>query len=359
MGVTAYDFEGFRLDPAERRLLREGRVIEVSGRYFDALELLVREQGSLVTKDRFMDEVWRGIPVTDEALTQCVRSLRKALGDEAGRPRFIETVPKHGYRFIAPVDATVGATRSAGVARTDALPAGLMLALAGTAGAGGAGLAGGLFYGFAASQAAGGGAASVLIVVLMLTVAIALLGGIGVSAGIAAARAFRGPSAAATVAGGAAGGLVVGALFRLFGLDALDLLFGSAPDGITGAGEGLLLGAATGLGVWLALRGHGSRGLMRRMLTAGWLGAIAGGAIVALGGRLLGGSLALLASDFPASRLRLDAIGRMFGEDGFGPLAQLVSGAAEGALFAACIAGGAVLGMTRFVREPERETLSA
>ena len=66
------------------------------------------EPGQLVSKDRFLDEVWRGIPVTDEALTQCIRTLRKQLGDDAARPRFIETVPKHGYRFIAPVQRVEG-----------------------------------------------------------------------------------------------------------------------------------------------------------------------------------------------------------------------------------------------------------
>ena len=70
--------------------------MDLSSRYFDALALLVREAGTLVTKDGFLNEVWRGIPVTDEALTQCIKSLRRALGDDAGRPRFIETVPTHG-----------------------------------------------------------------------------------------------------------------------------------------------------------------------------------------------------------------------------------------------------------------------
>ena len=54
--------------------------MDVSGRYLDALALLAAHEGRLVTKDHFMDQVWRGIPVTDEALTQCIRSLRKALG---------------------------------------------------------------------------------------------------------------------------------------------------------------------------------------------------------------------------------------------------------------------------------------
>src|SRR6187200_319668 len=99
-----FRFDSFCLDPADRRLTRDGVPIELSGRYLDALALLVREPGRLVTKDRFMDEVWRGIPVTDEALTQCIRTLRRQLGDDATSPRFIETVPKHGYRFIAVVN---------------------------------------------------------------------------------------------------------------------------------------------------------------------------------------------------------------------------------------------------------------
>src|SRR5688500_14225217 len=99
-----FRFEGFELDPGDRRLTRGGAPVELSARYLDALLLLARESGRLVTKDRFHEEVWRGIPVTDEALTQCITTLRRRLGDEASRPRFIETVPKHGYRFIAPVE---------------------------------------------------------------------------------------------------------------------------------------------------------------------------------------------------------------------------------------------------------------
>ena len=99
--AESFAFERFVLDPGDRRLMRGGEPVELNGRYFDALALLVREQGRLVSKDRFLDEVWRGVPVTDEALTQCIRTLRRQLGDDAAEPRFIETVPKHGYRFIA------------------------------------------------------------------------------------------------------------------------------------------------------------------------------------------------------------------------------------------------------------------
>src|SRR5690606_29711444 len=146
-------FADFTLDPAKRQLPRGGVRLELNARYFDALALLVREQGQLVTKDRFLDEVWNGVPVTEEALTQCIRTLRRSLGDNASDPTFIETVPKHGYRFIAPVTATDGDDAIA------ATPASewnwrnaLLLAAAGTTGAGVAGILGGLFYGFAGAS---------------------------------------------------------------------------------------------------------------------------------------------------------------------------------------------------------------
>ncbi|HEY0628221.1 MAG TPA: winged helix-turn-helix domain-containing protein, partial [Sphingomicrobium sp.] len=96
MSAGGYYFGPFQLDPVERQLLRDGQPVELNSRYLDVLALLVREQGRLITKDRFLDEVWAGIPVTDEALTQCIKTLRQRLGDDASAPRFIETVPKHG-----------------------------------------------------------------------------------------------------------------------------------------------------------------------------------------------------------------------------------------------------------------------
>jgi DNA-binding winged helix-turn-helix (wHTH) protein len=105
MDSGTYAFGEFSLDLGDRRLRRAGEPVELSSRYFDALALLLGEPGKLVSKARFMDEVWRGVPVTDEALTQCIRTLRRQLGDDAASPRFIETVPKHGYRFIAEVRA--------------------------------------------------------------------------------------------------------------------------------------------------------------------------------------------------------------------------------------------------------------
>lgn len=86
-------FGRFTLIPAERRLLDDDAPVALNARYLDALILLARDPQAVITKDRLHDEVWRGVPVTDEALTQCIRALRKALGDDATSPTYIETVP--------------------------------------------------------------------------------------------------------------------------------------------------------------------------------------------------------------------------------------------------------------------------
>ena len=67
--TARFAFEGFVLDTRERRLTAGDGAVELNARYLDALALLVRDCGKLVPKDRFLDEVWRGVPVTDEALT--------------------------------------------------------------------------------------------------------------------------------------------------------------------------------------------------------------------------------------------------------------------------------------------------
>jgi DNA-binding winged helix-turn-helix (wHTH) protein len=320
-------FGPFTIDPANRRLSRDGLPVDLPARYFDALALLVGQAGSLVTKDRFMAEVWRGVPVTDEALTQCIKELRRALGDDAASPRFIETVPKHGYRFVMAVEGGVAAPMEVGREPWhDAL-------LIGGAGVIGGGLAGGLvgiLYGFAGvSPSPGTGAASVLLVLICLAILAALIGALGIMAGIAVTMLRSGRPDAWSILGGAGGGLVMGALAKLLGLDAFSLLLGQSPGDITGAGEGLALGAATGLACWLA----GRMTLPRSVALALALGAATGVLLALTGGTMFGGSLDLLARTVAGSRISLDGIGGLFGETGYGPLSRLASGGIEGALF--------------------------
>lgn len=348
MASDRFCFDAFRLDPADRRLTRDGAAVELSARYLDALTLLVRERGQLVSKDRFHAEVWRGVPVTDEALTQCIATLRRQLGDSAARPRFIETVPKHGYRFIAAVsaDGDRATTAGPGTARAESWRAFLVSGGAGTAGAAAAGILGGLFYGFAGAAQPGMGAISVMLVLACLTLVIALLGGAGVAFGIAAAE-LAGHGRQWSIAGGALGGLFVGAAVKLLGLDAFNLLFGRSPGDITGAAEGALLGGAIGLGTWLGARAGRPLSPARAMLATAVTAGAASALIARLGGQMLGGSLDLLARSFPGSRLQLDQIGMLFGENGFGPVSRMVTGGLEGALFGACLVGAMIAARRR------------
>ena len=358
MASGSYRFDRFRLDPADRRLTRDGAPVELNARYLDALALLVSEPGKLVSKDRFLEEVWRGVPVTDEALTQCIKTLRRQLGDEAASPRFIETVPKHGYRFIAPVEAADG---EADTPPSQTSPPGpvpsragaraqlLRLGAAGTVGGGLAGASVGLFYGFAAAAQAepGMGAVSVLLVLVCLSAVLGLIAGAGVGFGVAAAGVAAPRPRPWSILGGAAGGLLVGAFGKLIGLDAFNLLFGQSPGDITGATEGVLMGAAVGAAAWVGSRAWASHPFERSIAAGALAGGAAGALVSLLGGRLMGGSLDLLARHFPQSRLRLDEVGQLFGESGFGPISRAVTGGLEGALFGACVVGAMILARRR------------
>ena len=338
-------FEGFELDPGNRRLSRDGAPVELTGRYLDALVLLVSERGRLVSKDRFLEEVWRGIPVTDEALTQCIRTLRRQLGDDAANPRFIETVPKHGYRFLAAVAVASAVDGRSPAASTPRWPRVVALGAAGAIGGGIAGLTGGLLYGFAGVSTPvqpGVGALSVLLVVTAGCVVGGAIGGAGVGFGLAMAADGERPAWYRNALGGALGGLLTGAVVKLLGLDTLNLLFGHAPSDITGAVEGLVLGGVVGFGAWLGWRGGRPR-LRLGSGIAALAGALAGVAIALAGGRLMAGSLDLLARTFPESRLRLDPIGALLGEQGFGPVSQVVTAGLEGALFGGCVVGAMIV----------------
>src|SRR5207244_5894611 len=97
-----------------RRLMRDNQPIALNAKYFDVLLLLVSRCGQLIEKASLFEEIWSGVFVTDAALTQCIKDIRKQLGDDAANPRYIKTVPKHGYVFIgevtvsAPDDAPPG-----------------------------------------------------------------------------------------------------------------------------------------------------------------------------------------------------------------------------------------------------------
>src|SRR5687767_3402352 len=108
-----YEFADFRLDPDEKVLLRDGRPVPLTPKVFDTLQILIESAGRLLEKDKLMQKIWRDRFVEETNLKFNIKVLRKALGDDASNPRFIETVPRRGYRFIADVTVRSQPSKSA------------------------------------------------------------------------------------------------------------------------------------------------------------------------------------------------------------------------------------------------------
>jgi TolB-like protein/DNA-binding winged helix-turn-helix (wHTH) protein/Tfp pilus assembly protein PilF len=102
---AAYEFGRFTLISTEKRLLCDGKVVPLAPKVFDTLLLLVENHGRLVQKDELLKALWPDTVVEEVGLAHNVSQLRKVLGDPADDPKFIETLPKRGYRFIAAVRA--------------------------------------------------------------------------------------------------------------------------------------------------------------------------------------------------------------------------------------------------------------
>ena len=103
MSGPVYQFGVFQLDPAERRLLRNGDPVFLAPKLFEILTVLVERRGHLVSKADLMTRVWPDTVVEEANLTVSISALRKVLGADT-----IETVPKAGYRFGVPVSVPTG-----------------------------------------------------------------------------------------------------------------------------------------------------------------------------------------------------------------------------------------------------------
>src|SRR5713101_2335966 len=113
-------FPPFRLDPADERLWHGTEAIVLRHKTWAVLHYLVEHPGQLVTKEELLAAVWPKTVVGTWVLTDSVSELRKALGDDPGAPKFVETVYGRGYRFIAPVTTTPPViSRQFSVVRTD------------------------------------------------------------------------------------------------------------------------------------------------------------------------------------------------------------------------------------------------
>jgi DNA-binding winged helix-turn-helix (wHTH) protein len=94
-------FDGFELDEADARLARAGQPVPLAPKPFAVLCALARNPRALVTKNALLDAVWGHRFVTESVLKSAISEVRAALGDDPKQPRYIETVSRRGYRFIA------------------------------------------------------------------------------------------------------------------------------------------------------------------------------------------------------------------------------------------------------------------
>lgn len=116
---TSWAFDGFKVMTEMRLLIAGGTPVPLTSKAFDTLAVLIENRDRVVTKDELLRSVWSDVEVEEGNLTQQIFLLRKALGETAQQPRYIITIPGHGYRFIGPVEAISG-----NLAATDVSPSG-------------------------------------------------------------------------------------------------------------------------------------------------------------------------------------------------------------------------------------------
>lgn len=392
---TRYRFGGFTLSPSRRSLRHEGREVPLIPRYLDLLLLLVEKRSVALHRQEILDRVWSDVVVSDGALSQAVRTLRRTLGESEGTP-FIRTVSRHGYQFVCPVEEEEDDGRDEGElpARTgaamvvpgeraeasgkDPLAGPLALLLDPAASDEARRDAAEELHGLGTAEAlvrldrrpgharawaylrdsrwdvAGAGevpllsapagpAAWAALAALRLRQALRLAGARWAGASLGGAMA----GALAGILGGLAMAALGGSAAHRAGASLLDALFGLGRPAIGGGFEGLCLGAAAGVGFGLATRrleggvaAPRGRSRLRAVAAIAVACALGGGLVAAAGGHLGAVSLDAIVDGFPSTRVELGRLGRPFGEEGLGPRTRVALGLGEGLLFGAGLAAG-------------------
>ena len=350
LAVPRYRFSDFTLSTRKRLLIRNGQQLPLIPRYLDLLIFLIERRRDAVHRREIFDRVWRDVIVSDSALSQAIRTLRRTLGDDPREPRFIRTVSRHGYQFTSPdvieepdedvpeplpvraPDVGSEHTRQKIGASLTALMTGATRASAGSALAGAtAGAAGGLLLTVAPDNTA---PLAIVPVLALVGAGAGAIGGLGVGAGIAAAESssrLRNPVGLAigAAAGGATIGIAVQWLMRwsLAAVVGLDLPLG-------GAAEGLVIGATAGVGYAIARRlGPAAQSCIYRAAVVATFCAAGALALTWAGRPLVGGTLHLIAREARGAQISLTPLGRLVGEPGFGPVSQALIAASEGGIF--------------------------
>lgn len=468
-----YRFGPFVMSPAHRTLRQDDVDLPLIPRYFDLLLLLVAERHRVVTRQEIFDRVWVDVVVSDGALSQAIRTIRRSLGDDPREPRFIRTVSRHGYQFVASevledsdagplsvsaaavageaaafaatephgaahaVEAAASSASEPDVDRIDALLARLLGegAFAGatdeerreaaeelhalgteralarldgrpghaearailrdarwnvpgagdvrllgtpaslaaiwtlvrlrlrwatretsnrwTAAAIGGTLAGtlaGLAGGLAIWAVSGDGARLDAVVALAIVGAVAgALGAGGIGAGLALAEVLaRSARSLALAVCGAVAGMLAGILAQVIMRAFVSGMFGRGLPDVGGWFEGLVLGAAAGLGyAWATslvpgggLAAPRGRARVRAALITGLVCAAAAIVATLLGGHFVAASLDAMAAGFEGSAVGLGPLASALGEGALRPMTKIIASAFEGLLFGAGLSAG-------------------
>src|SRR5262245_57015310 len=112
-------FDQFRFDTVNDGLWRGSEMIALTPKSYAVLRRLLEHPGQLVSKGDLLDAVWPQTAVSDASLKVCIQEIRRALGDRVAAPRFIATVHRRGYRFIAPIEEAVPARATAAAETRD------------------------------------------------------------------------------------------------------------------------------------------------------------------------------------------------------------------------------------------------
>lgn len=102
--IAAYVFGPFHLDLQAGELRKNGQQLEVRPKVFDLLVYLVQNRGRLLPKEALLEQVWSDVVVSDTSLTRTVADLRELLDDAPEQPKYIQTMPRRGYKFVAAVE---------------------------------------------------------------------------------------------------------------------------------------------------------------------------------------------------------------------------------------------------------------
>ncbi|WP_347339274.1 winged helix-turn-helix domain-containing protein [Bradyrhizobium ivorense] len=98
-----YNFDGYAFDTGTRELRRGAELVSIAPQVFDLLSYLIRNRDRVVTKDELIDAIWNGRAVSDAAVTTRLNVARSAIGDSGNEQRLIRTLPRRGFRFVAPM----------------------------------------------------------------------------------------------------------------------------------------------------------------------------------------------------------------------------------------------------------------